>query len=63
VQRIVPKRIDREHWDVIDAAGKLVARWQLPAKTTIVALGNGVAYTVRTDEDDLKYVQRVVLPR
>jgi hypothetical protein len=63
VQRIVPSRINREHWDVIDATGKLIARWQLPPKTTIVALGNGVAYTVRTDEDDLKYLQRVPLPR
>jgi hypothetical protein len=63
VQRTVPTRINREQWDVIDAAGRLVARWQLPPKTTIVALGNGVAYTVRTDEDDLKYVQRVPLPR
>jgi hypothetical protein len=63
VQRIVPKRIDREQWDVIDAAGKLIARWQLPPKTTIVATGDGVVYTARTDEDDLRYVQRVRLPR
>ena len=44
---------------MIDQAGKLVARWKLPAKTTIVAIGQGVVYTVRTDEDDLRYLQRV----
>ncbi len=59
VKRAIPLRQGREQWDVIDAAGKLVARWRLPAKTTIFALGNGVAYTVRTDEDDLRYMQRV----
>ena len=59
VKRAIPLRQGREQWDVIDAAGKLVARWRLPAKTTIFALGNGVAYPVRTDEDDLRYMQRV----
>lgn len=63
VRRAVPARIDREQWDVIDRTGKLAARWQLPAKTTLVAVGAGVVYTVRTDEDDLRYVQRVELPR
>lgn len=61
VQRVVPKRIDREQWDVIDASGKLVARWQLPAKVTIVAIGVGVVYTARKDDDDLSYIQRVKL--
>jgi hypothetical protein len=63
VQRAVPKRIDREQWDVIDASGKLVARWQLPPKVSVIAVGDGFVYTARTDEDDLKYVQRVTLPR
>jgi hypothetical protein len=61
VRRAIPARIGREQWDVIDATGKLVARWQLPPKTTIVAAGHGVVYTVRTDEDDLRYLQRVVI--
>lgn len=63
VKRGTPVRVGREQWDVLDQQGKLVARWRLPAKTTIVAIGQGVAYTVRTDEDDLRYVQRVELPR
>jgi hypothetical protein len=63
VKRSTPFRSGREHWDVIDQAGKLVARWRLPAKTTLVAIGTGTVYTVRTDEDDLRYLQRVELPR
>ena len=59
VKRAVPVRRGREQWDVIDRAGKLVARWQLPRKVTVVGLGEGFVYTVRTDEDDLRYLQRV----
>lgn len=63
VKRAVPAKLDRERWDVIDRSGKLVARWRLPGQTTIVAIGAGAIYTARTDEDDLRYVQRVELPR
>ena len=59
VKRAIPFRTGREQWDVIDQQGKLVGRWRLPAKTTIVAIGQGVVYTARTDEDDLRYLQRV----
>jgi len=63
VKRAIPVRRGREQWDVIDRSGKLVARWQLPPKVTVVAAGDGVVYTVRTDEDDLRYVQKVALPK
>jgi hypothetical protein len=63
VKRGVPIRVGREQWDVIDPAGKLVARWQLPPKVTLVAVGQSAVYAVRTDEDDLRYVQRVELPK
>ena len=63
VKRAIPFRTGHEQWDVIDQAGKLVARWRLPVKTTLVALGQGVVYTVRTDEDDLRYLQRVEIGR
>ena len=63
VKRATPIRAGREQWDVIDPAGKLVARWQLPVKVTLVAVGQNTVYTVRTDDDDLRYVQRVELPR
>ncbi len=63
VKRATPVRVGREQWDVIDQSGRLVARWRLPKKVTLVAVGQGAVYTVRTDEDDLRYVQRVQLPR
>jgi hypothetical protein len=63
VKRMMPVRVGREQWDVLDTAGKLVARWRLPTRTSIFAIGLGVVYTVRTDDDDLMYVQRVELPR
>jgi hypothetical protein len=63
VRRAIPIRVGRDQWDVIDQSGKLVARWRLPAKTSLVAIGEGAVYAVRTDEDDLRYVQRITLPR
>lgn len=63
VKRAIPVRRGQEQWDVIDRGGKLVARWQLPRKVTVVAVGDGIVYTVRTDEDDLRYIQRVLLPK
>lgn len=62
VKRAIPVRLGYERWDVLDRTGKLVARWQLPPKTSIVAVGDGSVYTVRTDDDDLRYLQRVELP-
>src|SRR6185369_11450766 len=63
VKRSVPVKLDHERWDVIDRSGKLVARWRLPSKTTVVAVGTGSVYTTRTDEDELRYVQQVEIPR
>ncbi|HWP03050.1 MAG TPA: hypothetical protein VNL96_06315, partial [Gemmatimonadaceae bacterium] len=63
VKRSVPVRIGREMWDVIGPDGRLVARWRLQPKTSLVALGRDAIYAVRTDEDDLRYIQRIVLPR
>jgi hypothetical protein len=64
VRRSIPFRQGREQWDVIDATGKLVASWRLPARTTVVGVGaNGTVYTARSDEDDLRYAQKVSVPR
>lgn len=63
VKRATPIRVGREQWDVIDQAGKLVASWRLPAKTTLVAVGQGAVYAARTDDDDLRYIQRVEIGR
>ncbi len=63
VRRATPARLNREHWDVISPAGALVARWRLPARTRLIGVGAGAAYTVRLDEDDLQYLQRIEVGR
>jgi hypothetical protein len=63
VRRATRALVDREQWDVIGPTGQLTARWLLPPAVRLVAVGNGAVYTTRTDEDDLQYLQRVVLPR
>ena len=49
-------------YDVIDATGKVAYRVSLPSKTRVVGFGKGNVYTVRTDEDDLQYLQRFKAP-
>jgi hypothetical protein len=63
VRRAVPVRLAREQWDGLDPGGRLVARWRLPPKTTVVGVGMSAVYTARTDEDDFRYAQRVDLQR
>ena len=63
VRRATPARIDREQWDVVSPAGVLVARWRLPVRTRLIGVGTGAVYTVRLDEDDLQYLQRVEVGR
>jgi hypothetical protein len=46
-------------YDVFSATGKLTRQVALPKNTRLVGFGNaGAIYTVRTDEDDLQYLQR-----
>lgn len=49
-------------FDVFDATGKHTGQVVLPPRTSIVGFGKGVIYTVRTDEDDLQYLQRFAIP-
>ncbi len=49
-------------YDVIDATGSVAMKVALPAQTRVIGFGNGVVYTVRTDEDDLQYLQRYRMP-
>lgn len=50
------------HFDVLDRTGVLVAKIVLVAGERLVGLGRGVAYTIRTDADDLQYLRRHALP-
>jgi hypothetical protein len=61
VMRATPSSRDQQRWDVVNPAGAVVARWQLPKRTRLVGVGAGAVYTVRLDEDDLQYLQRVVV--
>ena len=45
-------------YDIFDAAGKLSARVQLAKRSRVVGFGNNTVYVVRSDEDDLQYLQR-----
>jgi hypothetical protein len=49
-------------YDVLDGAGALVARVTLPAGTHLLGFGTRSVYLVRTDADDLEYLQRYQLP-
>lgn len=50
------------NFDVLDANGRVVARYEMPKGTRLVGVGNGVVYAVRNDEDDLQYLQRYRVP-
>ncbi len=58
VQRVTDANETRATYDVINPAGQVVERVVLPKQTTVIGFGNGTTYTVRTDEDDLQYLQR-----
>lgn len=62
VARTREARDDVPTYDVLDATGKVVQRVALPVRTRVVGFGSGVVYAVRSDEDDLQYVQRFRMP-
>lgn len=45
-------------YDIFDASGKLAARVQLAKRSRVVGFGTNTIYVVRSDEDDLQYLQR-----
>lgn len=45
-------------YDVFDATGRVIGRVALPADTRLIGFGNGTVYLVRSDADDLQYLQR-----
>jgi hypothetical protein len=49
-------------YDVIDGTGTVAKRYSLPPGTRVIGFGKGVVYTIRTDDDDLQYLQRIRLP-
>lgn len=49
-------------YDVFDASGRLARKVALAAGSRVVGFGASSVYVVRTDEDDLEYVQRFARP-
>jgi hypothetical protein len=51
-------RKDLTFYDVFDASSKLIGRVQFPANVRVLGFGAGTVYAIRSDEDDLQYLQR-----
>lgn len=49
-------------WDVLGPDGGLVMRVKFPPRVSLVGFGKNALYAVRTDEDDLQYLQRYPVP-
>jgi len=62
VLRAKRREADPSVYDLFDGTGRVVARVQLPAKTLVAGFGSDAVYVLRTDEDDLQYLQRYRLP-
>jgi hypothetical protein len=45
-------------YDVIDRTGQLVRQVSVPKDHRLIGFGRGTAYTIRTEEDGLQYLQR-----
>ncbi len=58
VERSAPANADDRTYDVFDASGNLVQQVSLPADRRVAAFGEGVVYVIRSDEDDLQWVER-----
>jgi hypothetical protein len=48
-------------YDIFDESGRLAARVQLAKRSRVVGFGRNTIYVVRSDEDDLQYLQRYQL--
>jgi hypothetical protein len=58
VQRVKPASDKTPSYDVFDGAGKLVGSVTLRPKSRVAGFGKGTVYVVRSDEDDLQYLER-----
>jgi len=57
VERSVPSKAPTE-WDVFDGRGVRVKRLRLPAERRLVAVGQGVLYAIRVDENGFERLER-----
>jgi hypothetical protein len=57
-----PAGVENPIYDVFDRAGKLIRKVTLAPRSRVMGFGERTVYVVRTDEDDLEYLQRHVRP-
>lgn len=50
-------------YDLFGARGQLVGRVALPKGTKLAGFGANAAYLIRSDDDELRHLQRYRLPR
>ena len=62
VLRTRPAQDKTPSYDVFDRTGMLVKNVSLQPNSRVVGFGKGTVYVVRTDEDDLEYLQRYRRP-
>ena len=58
VQRVKSAGDKTPSYDVFDATGRLVGSVALRPRSRVAGFGKGTVYVVRTDEDDLQYLER-----
>jgi hypothetical protein len=61
VRRTRPPGDEVPFYDVFDARGRLTGHVRLPKGARLVGFGKGSVYVVRTDADDLQYLQKYAL--
>jgi len=58
VQRVKAASDKTPSYDIFDGTGKLVGTATLRPKSRVAGFGKGTVYVVRTDDDDLQYLER-----
>ena len=58
VERSAHSKTSERTYDVFDARGNLVQQVSLPSDRRVAAFGDGVVYVIRSDEDDLQWLER-----
>jgi hypothetical protein len=62
VRRAQPASADGATYDVFDQQGRVTRQVVLAGNRVVLAVGQGVAFVSRTDEDDLVWIERFDIP-
>jgi hypothetical protein len=63
IRRIPSTRHSLNDYDVVDRAGRLARRIELPSNEAVAGFGKATFYTVLTDDDGLQHLRRYPMPR